>query len=72
MKRLALMALLASPAFAETAPRPVVSEIVSADALRHRSFTGVIEAESRAVLAFQTPGRVADLPLAVGDVVKAG
>lgn len=29
-------------------------------------------AESRAVLAFQTPGRIADTALAVGDVVRAG
>lgn len=62
----------APPAEAQTMPRPVVSEIVSADTLRQRSFTGVIEAESRASLAFQTAGRLAEMTLAVGDVVKAG
>jgi RND family efflux transporter MFP subunit len=72
MKALLLALLFATPALAQDAPRPVVSEIVSADALRQRSFTGVIEAEQRATLAFQTAGRLASLPWQVGDRVQAG
>lgn len=72
MRALLLALLLATPAWAEDAPRPVVSEIVSADTLRQRSFTGVIEAEQTSTLAFQTAGRLASLPWAVGDRVQAG
>ncbi|MCW1918210.1 efflux RND transporter periplasmic adaptor subunit [Rhodobacter sp. KR11] len=69
MKYLVLL-MLALPVHAEV--RPVVTEIVSADALRARSFTGVIEAEHQSALAFQTAGRVAQLGLAVGDRVTKG
>lgn len=75
---LALAALLPLAAAAETAaplpaaPRPVVTEIVTADPTRQRSFPGVIEAEVTTVLAFQTLGRLATLPVAPGDTVKAG
>ncbi|MBI1418603.1 MAG: efflux RND transporter periplasmic adaptor subunit [Limimaricola sp.] len=65
-------ALSALPAVADTPPRPVVSEIVAPDQLPVRSFTGVIEAEKEAVLAFQTAGRVADLPVQTGDSVADG
>ena len=69
MKYLILL-LLALPAQAEV--RPVVTEVVSADALQARSFTGVIEAEHQSALAFQTAGRVAQLNLSVGDRVTKG
>ncbi len=66
-----LFLLLATPVFAET-PRPVVTEIISPDAIRARSFTGVIEAEHQSALAFQTAGRIARLDLSVGDLVTKG
>lgn len=66
-------ALFSLPALADTAPpRPVVSEIVAPDQLPVRSFTGVIEAEKEAQLAFQTAGRVADLPVSTGDSLARG
>ena len=72
--RLMLALCLALPlaAQAETAPRPVVSEIVTADPTRQRGFPGVIEAEVTTVLAFQTLGRLAVLSVSPGDSVKAG
>lgn len=70
---LCALALLPLPALAqEAAPRPVVSEIVTADPTRQRSFAGLIEAETSAVLAFQTTGRIAVLPVVAGDRVTAG
>lgn len=75
MRALLLLALLAPlAATAETAPppRPVVSEIVTADPTRQRSFPGVIEARTQSVLAFQTLGRLATLPVSPGDTVTAG
>lgn len=75
MKLLTLL-LLATPAWATPvwaeAPRPVVTEIVTADSVQARSFTGVIEAEHQSALAFQTSGRVARLDLTVGDLVTKG
>ncbi len=69
-----LAMLLGLPVMAQTAPppRPVVSEIVTADPTRQRSFPGVIEAEVTTVLAFQTLGRLATLSVAPGDTVRAG
>lgn len=52
--------------------RPVVTEIVTADPTRQRSFAGVIEAGTETVLAFQTLGRLATLPVSPGDTVRAG
>ncbi len=77
MKRLALLVLLPLPLWAETsapppAPRPVVTEIVIADPTRQRSFPGVIAAETQTVLAFQTLGRLATLPVSPGDMVRKG
>ncbi|MBI1170164.1 efflux RND transporter periplasmic adaptor subunit [bacterium] len=69
---LPVLLALALPTFAQQAPRPVVSEIVTADPTRQRSFTGVIAAETSTVLAFQTAGRIATLPVSAGDRVKAG
>ncbi|MGI3165434.1 efflux RND transporter periplasmic adaptor subunit [Pseudooceanicola sp. 200-1SW] len=57
---------------APAAPRPVVTEIVSADPTRQRAFPGTIEAKHEADLAFQTIGRIARLDVAPGDVVAAG
>ncbi|NBZ86523.1 efflux RND transporter periplasmic adaptor subunit [Stagnihabitans tardus] len=71
MRALALLLALTLPLHAETA-RPVVTEIVSADAVQVRLFTGVIEAEHQSALAFQTAGRVASLNLTVGDRVTRG
>jgi RND family efflux transporter MFP subunit len=67
-----LFLLLPLPALAEDAPRPIVSEIVTADPTRQRSFTGVIAAETSTVLAFQTAGRIATLPASAGDRVTKG
>lgn len=73
-RALPLLALLALPVSAQEAPppRPVVSELVTEGPLRQRSFAGQIEAEVSAVLAFQTLGRVATLPVAAGDRVAEG
>lgn len=69
-----LIALLLFPpaAQADPAPRPVLSEIVTADQARQRAFPGVIAAEVTAELAFQTLGRIATLDVNVGDVVAKG
>lgn len=64
--------LIPRPLLAEGVPRPVVSEIVTADPTRQRSFPGVIAAETQTVLAFQTLGRLATLPVAPGDTVSKG
>lgn len=74
---LLLVMLLAQPLRAETAAapeiaRPVVSEVVTPGPIQARAFTGTIEAEVTADLAFQTLGRVATLNVAAGDRVKAG
>lgn len=53
-------------------PRPVVSEIVTADPTRERIFPGVIEAAHQTDLAFQTIGRIASLDADPGDLVEAG
>ena len=74
MRTLACLLLLSTvgPALAEEMPRPVISEIVTADPTRQRSFAGTIEAGSTSVLAFQTIGRVASIDVSEGDVVKRG
>lgn len=74
MRTLVCLLLLSTvgPALAEEMPRPVISEIVTADPTRQRSFAGTIEAGSTSVLAFQTIGRVASIEVAEGDVVKRG
>ncbi|MWD28931.1 efflux RND transporter periplasmic adaptor subunit [Aquicoccus sp. SCR17] len=54
----------------EPAPRPVVTEIVSADPTRERTFPGRIEAAHETRLAFQTIGRVAELTVERGDRVE--
>ena len=74
MRTLACLLMLSTvgPALAEEVPRPVISEIVTADPTRQRSFAGTIEAGSTSVLAFQTIGRVASIDVSEGDVVKRG
>ncbi|MBR9820599.1 MAG: efflux RND transporter periplasmic adaptor subunit [Rhodobacteraceae bacterium] len=74
-----LAALVVRPVLAEQAdaaasmgPRPVMTEIVSADPTRERAFPGTIEAKHEAQLAFQTIGRIAQLDVAPGDVVSEG
>ncbi len=59
---------LAGPA----APRPVISEIVTADPVRARSFPGVIEGENPAMLGFLTAGRLATVAVETGDRVARG
>lgn len=54
------------------APRPVVTEIVSADPTSQRAFSGSVVAEHEAELAFQTIGRIARLDVSPGDVVSEG
>lgn len=56
----------------QEAPRPVVSEIITADPTRQRAFPGVIGAEVEVELAFQTFGRVATLDVDPGDRVEEG
>lgn len=72
MKRLMFLVLLPLPLWAQETPRPVVTEIVTADPTRQRSFPGVIAAETQTVLAFQTLGRLATLPVSPGDMVHKG
>ncbi|WEK04937.1 MAG: efflux RND transporter periplasmic adaptor subunit [Candidatus Devosia phytovorans] len=74
-----LAILLATPALAETAPLPatdaprrVVTEIVTSATERVRDFPGIVEASQQTILAFQTAGRIAERPVELGDVVKAG
>lgn len=78
IRYLLLLACAAAPSFAEEAaippapPRPVLSELVTEGAIRQRVFAGIIEAEVTSTLAFQTLGRLASLPVAAGDRVRAG
>jgi len=78
IRYLLLLACAAAPSFAEEAaappapPRPVLSELVTEGAIRQRVFAGIIEAEVTSILAFQTLGRLASLPVAAGDRVRAG
>jgi len=74
MRVLACVILLSGfgPAMAEELARPVISEIITADPTRQRSFAGTIEAGSTSVLAFQTIGRVASIDVSEGDVVTRG
>lgn len=74
MRHAALIALLLFPIAvqAEQAPRPIMSEIVTAAQARQRAFPGVIAAEVTADLAFQTLGRIATLDVNIGDVVAKG
>ncbi len=65
----ALRAETATPA---AAPRPVVTEIVTPEAARLRSFPGEIVAAVSATLAFQTAGTMNTRPVALGDRVAAG
>ncbi|GHG94072.1 efflux RND transporter periplasmic adaptor subunit [Pseudodonghicola xiamenensis] len=70
---LVLALAMALPAHAETeapTPRPVVTEIVTSEATRLRSFPGVIKATVETTLAFQTSGRIATRPTELGDTVK--
>lgn len=70
---LALAAILAAPPLhAQEAPRPVISEIVSADRIGERIFPGVVEADHETQLAFQTIGRLAVLAVEAGDRVRSG
>lgn len=74
-----VLALLPALAHAEdpaapvaAAPRPVVSEIVTADPVRARTFPGVIAGKNTASLGFLTGGRIATVAVAVGDLVARG
>ena len=69
---LPLTALADAATPAAPAPRPVVSEIVTADPARQRAFPGVIAGENQAMLAFLTAGRLASLPVEAGDRVARG
>ncbi|SIS53578.1 efflux RND transporter periplasmic adaptor subunit [Phaeovulum vinaykumarii] len=62
---------LPAPA-ATAAPRPVVSEILSPEGTRRRSFPGVIAAAVETPLGFQTAGRIATRPAGLGDRVASG
>lgn len=80
MKRfmLAILIALPLPVLAEDAPtvdagpRPVISEIVTADPAKARAFSGVVEGQEVTTLAFQTTGRLASLDVDVGDFVEEG
>ncbi|WP_010139123.1 efflux RND transporter periplasmic adaptor subunit [Oceanicola sp. S124] len=74
-----LAALAVRPALAaddaappDHGPRPVITEIVSADPTDERAFPGIIEASHEVQLAFQTIGRIARLDVSPGDVVSEG
>lgn len=59
-------------AVAPAAPRPVISEIVTADPVRTQTFPGVIAGENTAGLGFLTSGRIATIPVEVGETVEKG
>lgn len=54
------------------APRRVVTEIVSGEATRLRTFPGVITPRVETALGFLTTGRIETRPVDLGDVVHAG
>jgi len=77
--RLAAAALLAATlclpaAWAQDAPapRPVVSEVVTAEPLPQRNYPGTIVGYDTGSLAFQAGGRLARLTVRAGDRVAAG
>lgn len=76
MLPLAALAAETDPADVEGAvsagPRPVVSEIVTANPAGERAFDGVVRGADVVTLAFQTSGRVARLEVEVGDLVEQG
>lgn len=53
-------------------PRPVVSEIVKADVVNQRVFTGLVDAQKEIDLAFQAAGNLLERKVDVGDNVKKG
>ncbi len=61
-----------APGLAPATARPVVSEVVTGEAQRLRSFPGFVAATVETTLAFQTSGRIATRPVQAGDVVRAG
>ncbi|MDE3078714.1 MAG: efflux RND transporter periplasmic adaptor subunit [Paracoccaceae bacterium] len=69
---LCLSLALAAPALAQTAPRPVVSEIVSARAGLQPSYVGTVAARTETDLGFPLAGTLAERPVEEGDVVRQG
>ena len=65
-------AIAESPAPAPVGPRPVVSEIISANPASARSFPGVIEGKNATTLGFLTAGRLASVDVSAGDRVAQG
>lgn len=57
---------------AASVPRPVVSEIVTADPAMARHFPGVVAGLNDATIGFLTPGRLATVSVEVGDRVARG
>ncbi|MCE5974345.1 efflux RND transporter periplasmic adaptor subunit [Sinirhodobacter sp. WL0062] len=68
---LMLAAALCSPVLADQ-PRPVVSEILTREAVALRAYPGEIAAKVETTLAFQTAGRIATRPVRLGDLVATG
>ncbi|MHC0054713.1 efflux RND transporter periplasmic adaptor subunit [Actibacterium sp. D379-3] len=54
---------------APLAPRPVVSEIIRANPVEARDFTGVVAAGTEVDLGFQATGHITSQPASVGDLV---
>ncbi|WP_246019488.1 efflux RND transporter periplasmic adaptor subunit [Corallincola spongiicola] len=52
--------------------RPVLSEVVKPGTSSGLAFTGVVQAAQRADLAFRINGRLTDIRVNEGDIVKAG
>ncbi|WP_323780908.1 efflux RND transporter periplasmic adaptor subunit [Thalassovita sp.] len=69
---LPLVAVAEDTPIAAASPRPVISEIVTADPARARSFPGVIAGEDVATLGFLTGGRIASVSVTAGDQVTKG
>ncbi|SEP58277.1 efflux RND transporter periplasmic adaptor subunit [Thalassovita taeanensis] len=59
-------------AHVEFVPRPVVSEIIQANPIEAREFTGTVAAVFETDLGFQAAGRMIRRPVSVGDVVTRG
>ncbi|ATG48107.1 efflux transporter periplasmic adaptor subunit [Celeribacter ethanolicus] len=69
---LSVSAGIAEEATVPEAPRPVITEFLSADPAAERQFSGVIRGQDVTALAFQTSGRLATLDVDAGDRVTEG
>ena len=60
------------PAFPQSAPRPVVSEIIGENLTTARDFIGTVSARVEVALGFPASGTIASRPVSLGDTVQKG